>query len=104
MDLSTTHLRLELKNPIVPSSSPLTRHISTLREMEDAGAAGVVLYSLFEEEINRASHTLDRYLTEGTELYAKRFLIFLKRRVTAMLALKPTSTIFAKRSRHWICR
>ncbi|MCO5183293.1 MAG: dihydroorotate dehydrogenase-like protein [Anaerolineae bacterium] len=76
MDLSTTYLGLELKNPIVPSSSPLTRHISTLREMEDAGAAGVVLYSLFEEEINRASHTLDRYLTEGTELYAEALSYF----------------------------
>ena len=49
MDLSTTYLGLKLKNPIVPSSSPLSRHVSTLRRMEDAGAAAVVLYSLFEE-------------------------------------------------------
>lgn len=76
MDLSTTYLGLTLKNPIVPSSSPLTRHISTLREMEDAGAAAVVLYSLFEEEINRASHTLDRYLSEGTESFAEALSYF----------------------------
>lgn len=76
MDLSTTYLGLKLKNPIVPSSSPLTRHISTLREMEDAGAAGVVLFSLFEEEINRASQTLDRYLTDGTDTYGEALSYF----------------------------
>jgi dihydroorotate dehydrogenase (fumarate) len=76
MDLTTNYLGLTLKNPLVPSSSPLTRHISTLREMEDAGASAVVLYSLFEEEINRASHTLDRYLTDGTEVYAEALSYF----------------------------
>lgn len=76
MDLSTTYLGLQLKNPIVPSSSPLTRRISQLKQMEDAGAAGVVLYSLFEEEINAESRTLDRYLTEGTESFAEALSYF----------------------------
>lgn len=76
MDLSTTYLGLELKNPLVPSSSPITRHISGLRQLEDAGAAAVVLYSLFEEEINAESRTLDRYLTEGTESYAEALSYF----------------------------
>jgi dihydroorotate dehydrogenase (fumarate) len=76
MNLTTNYLGLSLKNPLVPSSSPLTRHISTLRQMEDAGAAAIVLYSLFEEEINRASHTLDRYLTEGTESFAEALSYF----------------------------
>lgn len=76
MDLRTTYLGLELKNPLVPSSSPLTRHLLTLRDLEDAGAAAVVLPSLFEEEINRESHTLDRYLTEGTESFAEALSYF----------------------------
>lgn len=76
MDLTTTYLGLKLKNPIVPSSSPLTRHVSTLRHMEDEGAAAVVLYSLFEEEIDRESYTLDRYLTEGTESFAEALSYF----------------------------
>jgi dihydroorotate dehydrogenase (fumarate) len=76
MDLRTTYLGLELNNPLVPSSSPLTRHLMTLRELEDAGAAAVVLPSLFEEEINRESHTLDRYLTEGTESFAEALSYF----------------------------
>src|SRR5690606_33559457 len=76
MDLSTTYLGLKLKNPIVPSSSPLSRHVSTLRRMEDAGAAAVVLYSLFEEEIRMESKTLNEYLTQGTEIYPESITFF----------------------------
>ncbi len=76
MDLSTEYLGMKLKNPIVPSPSPLARHVSNLKKMEDAGAAAVVLYSLFEEEINAESRTLDRYLSEGTESYAEALSYF----------------------------
>ena len=51
MDLSTTYMGLKLKNPIVPSASPLSEEIDNYRRMEDAGAAAVVNYSLFEEQI-----------------------------------------------------
>ena len=76
MDLSTTYLGLQLKNPLVPSSSPLTRKISTLREMEDAGAAAVVLYSLFEEQVNQESQVLDHYLTQGIDSFAEALSYF----------------------------
>jgi dihydroorotate dehydrogenase (fumarate) len=76
MDLSTTYLGLTLKNPIVPSSSPLSRHISTLRRIEDAGASAVVLYSLFEEEIRMESKTLNEYLIQGTEIYPESITFF----------------------------
>lgn len=76
MDLSTTYLGLALKNPIVPSSSPLSRHISTLRRIEDAGAGAVVLYSLFEEEIRMESKTLNEYLIQGTEIYPESITFF----------------------------
>ncbi|MFL7871356.1 MAG: dihydroorotate dehydrogenase-like protein, partial [Anaerolineales bacterium] len=76
MDLSTTYLGMKLKNPIVPSASPLSRTVSSIRKLEDAGAAAVVLYSLFEEELNQESRTLDRYLTEGTESYAEALSYF----------------------------
>jgi dihydroorotate dehydrogenase (fumarate) len=76
MDLSTTYLGLKLKNPLVPSSSPLSRNLYSLRRMEDSGAAAVVLYSLFEEQINLESQTLDRYLTQGTESYAEALTYF----------------------------
>ncbi len=76
MDLSTTYLGMNLKNPIVPSASPLSRSVTTIRKMEDNGAAAVVLYSLFEEELNHESKTLDRYLTEGTHSYAEALSYF----------------------------
>lgn len=76
MDLTTTYLGLTLKNPIVPSSSPLARNLGKLRQMEDAGAAAVVLHSLFEEEINAESETLDRYLNEGSESYGEALSYF----------------------------
>lgn len=76
MDLSTTYLGLKLQNPIVPSASPLSKHLDTLRQLEDAGASAVVLYSLFEEEINRQSHLINRYLTEGTESYGEALSYF----------------------------
>jgi dihydroorotate dehydrogenase (fumarate) len=53
MDLSTTYMGLSLSNPFVPGASPLMHDIDTVRRLEDAGAAAVVLHSLFEEQITR---------------------------------------------------
>ncbi|NKQ34381.1 MAG: dihydroorotate dehydrogenase-like protein [Chloroflexi bacterium] len=76
MDLSTTYLGMELKNPLVPSSSPLTEDIGNLRAMEDSGAAAVVLYSLFEEQITHESHTLNEHLLQGTDSFAEALNYF----------------------------
>lgn len=51
VDLSTTYLGMKLKNPLVVSPSPLTAELGTLRHVEDAGAAAVILPSLFEEQV-----------------------------------------------------
>jgi dihydroorotate dehydrogenase (fumarate) len=51
MDLTTRYMGLELKNPLVASASPLTGELDSLRRLEDAGAAALVLPSLFQEEI-----------------------------------------------------
>lgn len=67
MDLATTYLGLTLRNPIMPASSPLSRHLSTLRRLEDAGAAAVVLPSLFEEDINRSAGIIDPFLLEDNK-------------------------------------
>lgn len=76
MDLRTTYLGLELKNPLVSSASPLSKGLDTLRQLEDAGAGAVVLHSLFEEEISQEGQMLDRYLTEGTESFAESLSFF----------------------------
>jgi dihydroorotate dehydrogenase (fumarate) len=68
-DLSTTYLGLRLANPLVPSASPLSRSIDNIRRMEDAGAAAIVLHSLFEEQITFESKVLDRYLNVGAESF-----------------------------------
>jgi len=76
MDLSTTYMGLKLKNPIVPSASPLTEHVDSVKAMEDAGAAAVVVYSLFEEQITREENILDHYLMQSEERYAEALTYF----------------------------
>ena len=51
MNLKTTYLGLPLKNPIMPGASPLVDHLDNVRRLEDAGAAAIVMHSLFEEQI-----------------------------------------------------
>jgi dihydroorotate dehydrogenase (fumarate) len=68
-DLSTSYLGVHLPNPLVPSASPLSRNLDTIRRMEDAGAAAVVLHSLFEEQITFESHVLDQYLAGGSDSF-----------------------------------
>jgi dihydroorotate dehydrogenase (fumarate) len=84
IDLSTTYLGLKLKNPLVASSSPMCDDLGNLRRMEDAGAAAVVLQSLFEEEIEIESDELDRFIQEGSEISAESITHFpeLTRRVS----------------------
>lgn len=71
MDLSTTYMGLKLKNPIVPSASPMSRDIGTIKALEDAGASAIVLYSLFEEQIEHEALELDYLTTQGSESYAE---------------------------------
>lgn len=75
-DLATTYLGLTLKNPLVVSASPLCEDVGNIRRMEDAGAAAVVMHSLFEEQINLESQELDRHLSYGTESFAESLTYF----------------------------
>jgi dihydroorotate dehydrogenase (fumarate) len=76
MDLTTTYMGMSLKNPLVPSSSPLSHKVDNIRRMEDAGAAAVVMHSLFEEQITLESLQLDHYLSYGTDSYAEALTYF----------------------------
>ncbi|MDX2006690.1 MAG: dihydroorotate dehydrogenase-like protein [Meiothermus sp.] len=64
-DLSTTYLGLKLAHPLVASASPLSYTLEGIRRLEDGGAAAVVMYSLFEEQIEQESHALHHYLEYG---------------------------------------
>ncbi|MFP5577299.1 MAG: dihydroorotate dehydrogenase-like protein [Acidimicrobiia bacterium] len=71
VDLSTTYLGLELRSPIVASASPITDDPDVVRRLEGAGAAAVVLPSLFEEEILHEEIELNRALEAGSEHVAE---------------------------------
>ncbi len=76
MDLTTTYMGLQLKNPIVPSASPLSRDLDNIKRMEDAGASAIVMYSLFEEQIVHEQKEMDHFLMQGTESYQEALSYF----------------------------
>jgi len=76
MDLSTTYLGLPLQHPVVPSASPLSQGLDRIRRLEDAGASAIVMYSLFEEQIEGESHLLDHYLSYGADSFAESLSYF----------------------------
>src|SRR5215470_6529745 len=55
---------MTLENPFMPGASPLADDIGTALRLEDAGAAAIVMPSLFEEDIRRSPDTIDRYLEQ----------------------------------------
>ena len=65
IDLTTTYLGLTLKNPVVASAGPLSESLDNIRRLEDHGIAAVTLPSLFEEQLNLESETLDDDLSRG---------------------------------------
>lgn len=71
VDLSTRYLGLQLSNPLVASASPLGQRIDTLRRLQDAGIAAVVLPSLFEEQIEHEEIQLHGALELGADSFAE---------------------------------
>jgi len=61
IDLSTEYLGLKLANPLVPSASPLSKNLDNAIRLEDAGAAAIVMYSLFEEKIENELQQMERF-------------------------------------------
>ncbi len=76
VDLRTTYLGVELRSPLVASSSPLTGEIASARRLEAAGAAAIVLPSLFEEEVLNEEIQLTRSLEAGSEQYREALSYF----------------------------
>ena len=75
-DLSTEYLGLKLKSPLVVSSSPLTDSVESIQRLEAAGAAAVVLPSIFEEQLTLESNALDADLQRGTESFSEATSFF----------------------------
>src|SRR5512136_1339881 len=76
MDLSTTYLGLKLRSPLVPAASPMSEEVDTIKQMEDNGAAAVVLYSLFEEQLRQDRLELAQSLDSGTNSFAESLTYF----------------------------
>ncbi len=62
MDLSTNYLGWKLPHPVMPGASPLVDDLDTVRRLEDAGAAAIVMHSLFEEQIAAERVGVERHL------------------------------------------
>ncbi|MHC5067004.1 MAG: dihydroorotate dehydrogenase-like protein [Planctomycetota bacterium] len=69
MDLSTTYLGLNLRNPLVVSACPLSTTIDGIRAIDDHGAGAVVLYSLFEEQIEHERNAFDHLTTYASDAH-----------------------------------
>lgn len=76
IDLSTTYLGLPLAHPLVASASPLSYTLDGIRQLEDGGAAAIVLHSLFEEQIEKEAELLDHYMSYGSESFAEALAYF----------------------------
>ncbi|NET38685.1 MAG: dihydroorotate dehydrogenase-like protein [Cyanothece sp. SIO1E1] len=77
MDLTTNYMGLKLRSPlIVGACAPLTEELHNLRQIEDAGAAAVVLHSLFEEQLREDRFELHHHLTYGSESFAEALTYF----------------------------
>jgi len=76
MDLSTRYLGLELAHPLMPGASPLVNNLDTVRRLEDAGAAAIVMHSLFEEQIIQDRANLLEQTEHSADSYAEALSYF----------------------------
>lgn len=68
-DLSTSYLGLRLANPLVASASPISKRIDNVRRLEQAGIGAVVVYSLFEEQIDHEAKERDHFLNRASNMH-----------------------------------
>jgi len=76
MDLSTNYLGLRLPHPLVPGASPLSDDVDTVKQLEDAGAAAIVLRSLFEEQITREAEATHDHWDRHDDAFAEAVTFF----------------------------
>jgi len=67
---------LPLANPLVASASPLSQTVDGIRRLAAAGVGAVVLYSLFEEQLQREAVETARLLDERVDSFAESLSYF----------------------------
>ena len=75
-NLKTHFMGLELKNPVIVGACSLSTNLDNLKKMEEAGAAAVVLKSLFEEQIQLESYQMEQEMDEYSERHAEMTSLF----------------------------
>lgn len=70
-DLSTTLMGIPLRNPVLVAACSISSKIDRIKEAEASGAAGLVIKSLFEEQILREMAELDEALDSGSDSFAE---------------------------------
>ncbi len=76
MDLSTSYLGLRLFNPFMPGASPMADSLDWIKRLEDAGAAAIVLRSLFEEQITREQEGMIHHMEITGDSFAEAVSYF----------------------------
>jgi len=76
IDLATSYMGLDLKHPVVASPSPLSRTVEGILRLEDAGAAAVVMLSLFEEQVQQQTDTMARIMGSSEDGFAEALSYF----------------------------
>ena len=71
MNLQTSYLGLTLKNPLMPGASPMVDDLDLVRRLEDAGAAAIVMHSLFEEQLLMEERAYTRHLEGCTNAFSE---------------------------------
>lgn len=76
MNLATRYMGLDLKHPVVASASPLSSNLDGIRRLEDGGAAAIVMFSLFEEQLQQEMASLDHLTAVGVDSFAESLSYF----------------------------
>jgi dihydroorotate dehydrogenase (fumarate) len=76
MELSTTYMGLELRNPLIASASPLSHTVDGVRRLADAGVGAIVMHSLFEEQLRGEAELNAQVADAGSESFAESLSYF----------------------------
>lgn len=76
MDMTTHYLGFNLPHPLIAGASPLSRSLDTVRRLEDAGVAAIVMYSLFEEQLVHEQLATSSAIDEPADSYGEAMSYF----------------------------
>ncbi|MDH7601373.1 MAG: dihydroorotate dehydrogenase-like protein [Armatimonadota bacterium] len=77
-DLTTTFVGLNLRSPVIIGACPVSRRVESIQAAEEAGAGAIVIYSLFQEQIELETKEVDEALAVGSESYPEALTYFPK--------------------------